>query len=337
MSKLLFGMFDRLGLVFGWLQDLLRSGRSLAKVAGLVAALILGASLSGTWTLEEPDPAAEQSEGLVIVLPRGTDTVRVGDRELARREADNETLRMRLAPDLGLAFVTQYSVSFQEHGGEAIPFHVRERGDVGGRIAPLDNADPNSTYEIELLDTWEGGAWIEVTRTSQASEHPIALVGLGFAALAALLLLANKPRLALLVATGGLAFGVWSWKVYVPGLADQAGPQPTEVVLGAVQAPGDAEAASPDESVDEVAVEDLGLDWLTELEEELEESGEIGKQPDAKEPEAEDLGLDWLDDLEDELKAEGKLEGDPVAQGELAKAAWSPASAVVVPQGAFWS
>ena len=205
MSRLLFGFLDRLGRIFGWLQRLFRSGRSLAKVAAVASALVLASSMTGTWTLEEPDPSAEQSQGLVIVLPRGTDSVRIGDRELGRKQDEAETLRLRLAPDLTLAFVTQYSVSFQEVGGEPIPYHIRERGDVGGRIAPLENAEPDRTYEIELLDTWEGGAWVEVLRTTQADEHPIAGAGLAFVALVALLLLANRPKAALVVrpADGG--------------------------------------------------------------------------------------------------------------------------------------
>ena len=379
MSKLLFGLFDRLAAILGWLQDLFRKGERLSRLLGVVAVLIVAGSLNGTWTFEEPDPAAEQSDGLVIVLPRGTDVVRHQDTVLATRASDEETLRLRLHPDIGLPYVTQYSVAFHEdaEGAPAIPFHVRERGDIGGRVAPLENADPSKSYEIELLDTWEGGAWVEVTRTTPATDHTMAYVGLGFAVLVSLLLLLKRPSIALIVATAGLGFGVWTWKGYVPGLADSAGPQPELRVSPDTE---DASLATPEDEAapetEEVAVEDLGLDWLTELEGELEDEGAIDKQPEAApEPEPEEEveleGLDWLDDLEEELVAEGAIEGDDedapaeeepelegldwlddledelVAEGaidapdaaddaETANTGWTPALAVVAPFGAFW-
>ena len=95
MSKLLFGLFDRLAAILGWLQDLFRKGERLSRLLGVVAVLIVAGSLNGTWTFEEPDPAAEQSDGLVIVLPRGTDVVRHQDTVLATRASDEETLRQR--------------------------------------------------------------------------------------------------------------------------------------------------------------------------------------------------------------------------------------------------
>ena len=375
MSKLLFGLFDRLAAILGWLRDLFRKGESLSRLLGIVAAALLAGSLSGTWTFEEPDPAAEQSQGLVIVLPPGTDLVRHGDEVLGRVQADNEELRLRLDPDLGLKDVTQNSIAFQPFEGETIPFHVRERGDIGGRIAPLENADRDKSYEIVLLDTWEGGAWVEVTRTTTANAHTMAYVGLAFVGLVALLLLLKRPRIALLVGTAGLVFGVWTLKSYVPGLSAEAGAQP-DVRVGALaveETPDDV--VTTESTQDEVAVEDLGLDWLTDLEGELEDAGEIEKQADATEPEPEpeptgedlgldwltdledelvaegkleekkepaaedDLGLDWLDDLEAELQAEGKLDGEPTAEGvpQLADGVWAPAMAAVSPLGAFWA
>ena len=114
------------------------------------------------------------------------------------------------------------------------------------------------------------------------------------------------------------------------------------------EAPEEApdEAPSPEEPED-VVVEDLGLDWLTELEEDLEAEGTIEEQPGEKpEEEApseessagddEDLGLDWLDELEAELEADGALEGEESESAELIEAPWQPAQAAVSPLGGFW-
>ena len=338
LSSLVYGFFNRLATAFGWIQDLFRTGASLAKLVGVLAALIVTGSLYSTWTFEQPDPTAEQSEGLVIILPRGTDRVRHGDVELARKTETRETLRLRVSTEVGLQDVTQDSVAFQPVGGDTIPFHVRERGDIGGRIAPLENATADRTYEVELLDTWEGGAWVEVTRTTDAKDHPLALVGLGFVALVTLLLLLRRPGIGFGIATVGLVFGIWTWKVYVPNLASVAAPQPT-VRIGEVavdEAPAEEEST---EEPEEVAVEDLGLDWLTELEEDLEADGKIEevveKEPD--EVDVEDLGLDWLTELEEDLEADGKLEDSGSEAVESTETPWQPAKAAVTPLGGFWA